>query len=576
MTSASVEPCGRKLVDIMADENRMIELKEIALNLPDISLNDRQICDFELIASGAFSPLKGFMTKADYVSVIENMHLENGLLWPVPICLDIDEKKAGELKNAEFAAIRDSEGFLLAIMHIKDIWQYDRKKEALSIYGTTDTSHPGVYYLTNKSGSFYAGGNLEILSLPLHYDSRQMRMTPKEVRAIYKKLGWQKVVGFHTRDPIHRPQFEMTIMAMRKARANLLILPCTGVVGPNVSGQGDFDHYTRVRCYSQITGRYPADSFILNLLPLAFRTAGPKSALLHSIIARNYGCTHFIVGSDHATPPNLNMKEEPFYKKNEAATLTEKHSKETGVSIIAFEEIVYLPFEDEYCFVSHAPDEAETISLSDSDIRKRIKSGKKIPDWATFPEVVKELQKAYPPPEQQGFTVFLTGLSGAGKSTIARILYSRFLEAGNRPVTLLDGDIVRKNLSSELSFTRKHRDINVRRIGYVASEITKNKGIAICAPIAPYSSTRNEIRKQIETYGGFIEIYVATPLKECEKRDRKGMYAKARAGLIKGFTGVDDPYETPKTPEVIIDTTGITPDEAAQEIQLFITQKGFI
>ncbi len=571
MPGSSVEPYGGKLVDLLADENRIIELKEIALNLPDISLNDRQICDFELLASGAFSPLKGFMTKADYVSVLENMCLKNGLLWPVPICLDIDEKKAKELKDAEYAAIRDPEGFLLAIMQIKSIWRYDRKKEALSIYGTTDTSHPGVYLLTNRSGGFYVGGSLEVLSLPLHYDSKQMRMTPKEVRAIYKKLGWQKVVGFHTRNPIHRPQFEMTIMAMRKARANLLILPCTGVSGP-----GDFDHYTRLRCYRQIAGRYPADSFILNLLPLSFRTAGPRSALLHSIIVRNYGCTHFIVGSDHASPPNLNLKGEPFYKKNEAAILTEKYSKETGVSIIAFEEIVYLPFEDEYCFASQVPDETETISLSDSDIRKRIRHGRKIPDWATFPEVVKELQKAYPPPEQQGFTVFFTGLSGAGKSTIARILYSRFLETGNRPVTLLDGDIVRKNLSSELNFSRKHRDINVRRIGYVASEITKNRGIAICAPIAPYSSTRNEIRKQIEAYGGFIEIYVATPLKECEKRDRKGMYAKARAGLIKGFTGVDDPYEAPEIPEVIIDTTDITPNEAAQAIQLFITQKGFI
>jgi sulfate adenylyltransferase len=338
---------------------------------------------------------------------------------------------------------------------------------------------------------------------------------------------------------------------------------------------GDFDHYTRVRCYRAVSHHYPPDSFVLNLLPLAMRMAGPREALLHAIIAKNYGCTHFIIGRDHASP-GLNSGGTPFYDSNGARMLAEEFGGSLGVDIMPFEEMVYLPFEDEYRPLSQVPEGSQCISLSGSDIRERIIEGRRIPEWATFSEVIDELRRAYPPPRKQGFTIFMTGLSGSGKSTIAKVLYARFLEMGDRPVTLLDGDIVRRNLSSELGFSKEHRDINVRRIGFVASEITKNHGIAICAPIAPYSSTRAEIRSSISAYGGFVEVYVATPIDECEKRDRKGMYAKARAGLITGFTGVDDPYEAPEAAEVTLDTTHLTPDEAAQEILLFLGQKGYI
>jgi sulfate adenylyltransferase len=378
------------------------------------------------------------------------------------------------------------------------------------------------------------------------------------------------VVGFQTRHPIHRPQFEMTIRAMRQAKANLLILPIVGMSKP-----GDFDHYTRVRCYRAVTRHYPPDSFLLNLLPLATPLAGPREALLHVIIAKNYGCAAFIVGHDHAGP-GPDSSGNFFYQSGAARKLAEEHAQEIGVTIIPFEEMVYLPFEDEFRPVDQVPESIQAISLSGSDIRQRLRTGRRIPDWLTFSEVEEELLKAYPPPKNQGFTIFLTGLSGAGKSTIAKILYSRFLEIGDRPVTLLDGDIVRRNLSSNLKFSKEDRDINVRRIGFVASEITKNRGIAICAPIAPYESTRAEIRATIEAYGGFIEVHVSTPLEVCEGRDRKGMYAKARAGLIKGFTGVDDPYEDPNSPELRIDTTDLIPNEAAQEILLFLGQKGYI
>lgn len=571
MKSASkVESHGGSLVNLMMDEERAAVLKEIALNLPDITLSDRQLCDLELLATGAFSPLDGFMTRSDYESVLDRMRLQSGLLWPMPVCLSVSDTKARTLEVGQSVTLRDSEGFLLAIIHMEDMWPVDREKEAMQVYGTTDRSHQGVEHLFNTEGDHYIGGKIEVLSLPLHFDFKQLRMTPLEIRNIYRKLGWQRVVGFQTRNPIQRPQFEMTVAAMRQARAKLLLLPVTGMTKP-----GDFDHYTRVRCYRAVTRHYPPDSFMLNLLPLSMRLSGPKDALLHTIIAKNYGCTHFIIGRDHASP-GTDAGGNSFYKRDAAQRLTEEYSREVGMTIVPFEELVYLPFEDEYRSQDLVPEGTQYICFSSSDIRERIRTGRRIPEWATFPEVVAELKKAYPSPDKQGFTVFLTGLPGAGKSTIAKVIYARFLEMGDRPVTLLDGDIVRQNLSSQLSFSKEHRDINVRRIGFVASEITKNRGIAICAPIAPYDATRAEIRRTIETHGGFIEVHVSTPLKICEKRDRKGMYAKARAGMIKGFTGVDDPYESPESPEVIIDTTDLIPDEAAQEILLLLGQKGYI
>ena len=568
--ATKVEPHGGSLINLMVDEERAVVLKEIALNLSDITLNGRQLCDLELMATGVFSPLDGFMTRPDYESVLDRMRLQSDVLWPIPVCLGISDIQARALEAGQSVTLRDQEGFLLAIMHIEDIWPVDRKKEASLVYGTTDKNHQGVEYLFNKEGDHYIGGKIEVLSLPLHFDFKQLRMTPLEIRNIYRKLGWQRVVGFQTRNPIQRPQLEMTVAAMRQARANLLILPVTGMTKP-----GDFDHYTRVRCYRAVTRHYPPDSFVLNLLPLSMRLSGPKDALLHTIIAKNYGCTHFIIGRDHASP-GIDAGGNPFYQSNAAHQLTQEYSREIGMTIVPFEELVYLPFEDEYRSQDQVSEGTQYISFSSSDIRERIRTGRNIPEWATFPEVVAELKKAYPSPDKQGFTVFLTGLPGAGKSTIAKVLYSRFLEMGDRPVTLLDGDIVRQNLSSQLSFSKEHRDINVRRIGFVASEITKNSGIAICAPIAPYNVTRAEIRKNIEIHGGFIEVHVSTPIEECEKRDRKGMYAKARAGMIKGFTGVDDPYEFPESPEVRIDTTDLRPDEAAQEILLLLGQKGYI
>ena len=499
------------------------------------------------------------------------MRLEDDTLWPIPICLDVAEDTAAALETGRAAAIRDPEGFLLAVMQVADIWTPDREKEAREVYGTTDRKHPGVNYLLNTSGKIYIGGKLEVVSLPIHFDFMKLRMTPAEVRETYQKLGWSRMVGFQTRNPVHRPQFEIILRAMQQANANLLLLPLTGM-----REAGNFDHYTRVRCYRAIEKRFPPNSHLLSLLPLAVRMAGPRNALLHTIIAKNYGCTHFIIGRDHASPWGVSNGGQALYGSSEARNLVAAHCEALGVEMVSFDELVYLPFEDEFRFIDQVPAKTQTLSLTGTDIRDRVRSGRRIPDWVTFPEVLDELQQAYPMPEKQGFTVFLTGLSGAGKSTVAKILYSRFLEIGGRPVTLLDGDIVRHNLSSELNFSKKHRDINVRRIGFVAGEITKNRGIAICAPIAPYANTRSEIRKGIEAHGGFFEIHVATPIEVCEKRDRKGMYAKARAGLIKDFTGVDDPYEIPPSPELSIDTTALSPEESARQILLLLGQKGYV
>jgi sulfate adenylyltransferase len=561
---------GGRQANLLVDPARSAILKKLSMDLASITLDDRQLCDLELLTTGAFSPLTGFMNRSSYESVLDRMQLQDGTLWPIPICLDISATVTKPLEAGQSVAIRDPEGFLLAIMHVEDIWRPDKEIEANLLFGTTDRVHPGVADLFRNSGEYYVGGALEVLSLPLHFDFKQLRMTPPEVRGLYKKLGWNRIVGFHAINTMHRPEYEMAIRAMQQSRANLLLLPGVGMSGP-----GDFDYYTRVRCYRHLVGYFPPESAVMSLLPICTRMAGPRDALLQCIVAKNYGCTHFIIGHRHADPGGYNGLA-PFYDSGATQSFVKETAEAVGITVIPFDELVYLPFEDEFQPKDEVAGGTETISLSSMDIRERIRTGRRIPRWATFPEVVGELKKAYPPPSRQGFTVFFTGLSGAGKSTIARVLYAKMLEIGKRPVTLLDGDIVRLNLSNELSFSKEHRDINVRRIGFVASEITKNRGVAICAPIAPYAATRAEIRTSIEAVGGFIEVHVATPLDVCEQRDRKGMYAKARAGLIKGYTGIDDPYEIPDAPEVRVDTSGKTPDEAAQEILLHLGQRRYI
>ena len=459
---------------------------------------------------------------------------------------------------------------MLAALHVDDVWQPDRTAEAEAVYGTANVEHPGVVHVLERTNPYYVGGRLEGLQLPSHYDFRSLRLTPGELRASFSRLGWRRVVAFQTRNPMHRAHFELTLRAAKGAETNLLIHPVVGMTKP-----GDLDHYTRVRCYQALLPHYPKNTVKLSLLPLAMRMGGPREAVWHAIIRKNYGCTHLIVGRDHAGPGS-DSKGKPFYGPYDAQELLKKHESEVGIEMVPFKMVVYVEDQDAYFQVDEVSEGTRTLSISGTELRERLAGGREIPSWFTFPEVAKELQRTHPPRHKQGFTVFFTGLSGAGKSTIANVLLVKFLELGGRPVTLLDGDIVRKNLSSELGFSKEHRDINILRIGYVASEISQNGGIAICAPIAPYENVRREVRSLIEKVGGFCLVRIATPLEVCEQRDRKGMYAKARADIIKEFTGISDPYEVPLEAEVTIDTTDMSPEEAANQIMLHLERQGYI
>jgi sulfate adenylyltransferase len=566
-----IAPHGGELVDLSVSTECAAELKNHSREWPSWDLSPRQICDLELLLSGGFSPLHGFMTRPDYDGVCHSMKLASGVLWPMPITLDVTEQFAKSLKpGTSKVALRDPEGVMLAVLHVEDVWQPDRQAEAKAVFNTTSDAHPGVDYLINKANPWYVGGKIEGLQAPSHYDFKNLRLTPAELRNEFARLGWRRVVAFQTRNPMHRAHQELTFRAAKTVEANLLIHPSVGMTKP-----GDVDYFTRVRCYQLLMSKYPQGTVKLSLLPLAMRMGGPREAIWHALIRKNHGVTHFIVGRDHAGPGS-DRNGKPFYGPYEAQELFKKHEAEIGVTMVPFNMMVYLEDQNKYVPDNEVPSGARVLNISGTELRQRLNEGREIPGWFTYPEVVHELRRSYPPRHQQGVTIFFTGLSGSGKSTIANVLLTKFLEVGGRPVTILDGDLVRKHLSSELGFSKEHRDINIRRIGYVASEITKNGGIAICAPIAPYDSVRKQVRHMIEPYGGFILVHIATPVETCEQRDRKGLYAKARAGIIKEFTGISDPYEAPADAEVTIDTAELTAEEAAQEIILHLEREGFI
>ena len=570
-TSHIIAPHGGELADLIATPERIAELKAHSREWSSWDLTSRQICDLELLISGGFSPLRGFMTPADYEGVCHNMRLSSGVLWPMPITLDVKEDFAKSLTaGSSKVALRDAEGVMLAVLHVEAVWQPDRKAEAQSVFGTTSAVHPGVDYLLNKGNSWYVGGRLEGVQAPSHYDFRTLRLTPAELRAEFARLGWRRVVAFQTRNPMHRAHVELTFRAAKQVEANLLLHPSVGMTKP-----GDVDYFTRVRCYQLLLSKFPAGSVKLSMLPLAMRMGGPREAIWHALIRKNHGVTHFIVGRDHAGP-GKDSDGKNFYGPYDAQELFKKHEADIGVTMVPFNMMVYLEDKDQYVPDNEVTNGSRVLNISGTELRDRLNEGRDIPSWFTYPEVVQELRRSYPPRHKQGVTIFFTGLSGSGKSTIANVLVTKFLEAGGRPVTLLDGDLVRKHLSSELGFSKEHRDINIRRIGYVASEITKNGGIAICAPIAPYDATRKAVRGMIEPVGGFILVHIATSVETCEQRDRKGLYAKARAGILKEFIGISDPYEEPKDADVVINTAELSPEEAAQEIILHLEREGFI
>ena len=550
------------------DSVQKVKMEAAALTSWD--LTQRQICDLELLMNGGFSPLTGFLTESDYNSVVENMRLKNGNLWPMPITLDVSQDFADSLEIDQNIALRDQEGVILATIIITDMWQPKKKREAEMVFGADDLAHPAVDYLYNQAGPVYLGGPVTGIQQPVHYDFRNRRDTPNELRSYFRKMGWRRVVAFQTRNPLHRAHQELTFRAAKEAEANLLIHPVVGMTKP-----GDIDHFTRVRCYEAVLDQYPSATTAMSLLNLAMRMAGPREAVWHGLIRGNHGCTHFIVGRDHAGP-GKNSVGKDFYGPYDAQELFRNLQNEINVEMVDFKNMVYVQERAQY----EPADKVETgftvLNISGTELRRRLSEGLDIPDWFSFPQVVTELRRSHPPRAKQGFTVFFTGLSGSGKSTIANALMVKLMEMGGRPVTLLDGDIVRKNLSSELGFSKVHRDLNIRRIGYVASEITKNGGIAICAPIAPYATTRRAVRQEVEAFGAFVEVHIATSIDECERRDRKGLYKLARAGTIKEFTGISDPYDVPTAPELRIETEHVEVDNCAQQILLKLESMGLI
>jgi sulfate adenylyltransferase len=546
------------------------KLKVEAGSLPSWDLTQRQVCDLELLMNGGFFPLKGFQSEADYNGTVKDMHLADGTLWPMPITLDVNEAFADRIEPGQDIALRDAEGVILAILSVTDKWVPNKDVEAEHVYGANDLAHPAVNYLHNTAGKVYLGGPITGIQPPVHYDFKGRRDTPNELRAYFRKLGWRRVVAFQTRNPLHRAHQELTFRAAREAQANLIIHPVVGMTKP-----GDIDHFTRVRCYEAVLGQYPASTTTMSLLNLAMRMAGPREAVWHGIIRRNHGCTHFIVGRDHAGP-GKNSQGKDFYGPYDAQELFKKHQADIGIEMVDFKQMVYVQEKAQYYPVDEVPEGSTVLDISGTELRRRLREGIDIPDWFSFPDVVKELRRTSPARSRQGFTVFFTGLSGSGKSTIANALMVKLMEMGGRPVTLLDGDVVRKHLSSELGFSKEHRDINIKRIGYVASEITKNGGIAICAPIAPYTATRRAVREMIEAFGAFIEVHVATSIDECERRDRKGLYKLAREGKIKEFTGISDPYEMPEKPELRVETENAEVDNCAHQVILKLEEMGLI
>ncbi len=562
-----ISPYGGDLVNLLADKDKQDELVNKAGTLPSIQLSLRSQCDLELLATGAFSPLASFMSEADYLAVLENMRLESGTLFPIPITLPINDEV--EVRIGDEVALRSAKFELLAVMKVEEIYNWDLEKEAEAVAGTTDTSHPLVAEM-HSWGKRYISGSLKVITLPKNPDFKELRLTPAEVRQQLTLLGNENVVAFQTRNPMHRAHEELTKRAAEKIGGTLLLQPVVGKTKP-----GDVDHYTRVRCYKALfENYYDKQSTVLSLLPLAMRMAGPREALWHAIIRRNFGANHFIIGRDHASPGKASDGT-PFYGAYDAQELVEKHSEEIGVGLQLSSEVVYLPDDDRFEEVDKLNGNQKTLFISGTQVRDEyLNKGKLLPEWYSRKEVAEILANMYPPKNKQGFCIWFTGLSGAGKSTIAEVLIELLAERG-RQLTTLDGDVVRTHLTKGLGFSKEDRDTNIRRIGFVASEIVKHNGAVMCAAISPYQSTRDEILNMIGD-DKFILVYINTSLEVCEERDTKGLYAKARRNEIKGFTGIDDPYEIPVNPDLTLDTNSTDPEDNAQAIIDHLVEKGFI
>jgi len=556
---------GGRLVRLLVDRDRAAELSDQSRSFPSWDLTAAQTSDIEHLLTGAYSPLTGYLRRQDYEAVCANSRLTSGVFWPLPIVLDVPESTASSLEVGSSLALRDAEGVMVAVLTISEKWKPDLQAEAQAVFGTTSRDHPGVDRLLSTTNEWYLAGDLAGTTLPMHPDFPSLRLSPAEIRTEFSRLGWRRVIAFETNRPIHRAD---QVYMLREAMSDGAKLLLHAVV--SAAQDEDKDYFARVRCYQAALPYYPHLSVKLMLSTVGLRLAGPRESLLRAIVNQNCGCSHFIASTDLVTASG---------EGNSADALVAYHSEFAGglaISVKPASRLLYVPDLDDYVERANVPDGARVLTMSDKEVGERLDTGRDLPSWYTFREVKRELRRAHPPRHKQGFTVFFTGLSGAGKSTVAKVLQVKLLQMGDRPVTLLDGDIVRRNLSSELTFSKDHRDLNIRRIGFVASEITKNGGIAICAPIAPYNAVRKEVRQRIDPLGGFVLVHVSTPLETCEARDRKGLYAKARQGMIKEFTGISDPYEAPDDADVVIDTTGIAAEEAVWEVISHLERQGYL
>ncbi|MCJ1429417.1 Sulfate adenylyltransferase [Sticta canariensis] len=566
-------PHGGILKDLLArDVSRHNELAQEAEKLPAIVLTERQLCDLELIINGGFSPLEGFMNEKDYNEVVTSLRLTDGCLFSIPICLDVSEdtiQQAG-LKPGARATLRDfRDDHNLAIITIDDVYKPDKEKEAKEVFGG-DGEHPSVKYLHEKVKDFYVGGKIDAISKLDHYDYVGLRYTPAELRSHFEKLGWSRVVAFQTRNPMHRAHRELTVRAARARQANVLIHPVVGLTKP-----GDIDHFTRVRVYQALLPRYPNGMAVLGLLPLAMRMGGPREAIWHAIIRKNHGATHFIVGRDHAGP-GKNSSGVDFYGPYDAQQAVEKYRDELGIEVVPFQQMIYLPDSDEYKPDDEVEPGVRALSISGTELRSRLRSGREIPEWFSYPEVVRVLRESHPPRFKQGFTIFLTGYQNSGKESVARALNVTLNQQGGRSVSLLLGDTIRSELSFELGFSRSDRNTNIQRIAFVAGELTKAGAAVIVAPIAPFEDSRKAARETISQYGSFYLVHVATSLEYSEKTDKRGVYARARRGEIKGFTGVDDPYEKPEQADLVVDLETTSVRSVVHQIVLMLESQGLL
>ncbi len=562
-----IPPCGGALVNLLMPEDERAEAMAYAARLPSIQISERAICDLEMLAVGAFSPLDRFMGRRDYQAVLDAMRLANGHLFPIPVTLPVDP--GPDIRLGQEIALRDAKNNVLALMVIEEIYPWDPGEMADKVFGSRDPRHPMVAEMSRYDPA-NVSGRLRVLQLPPHYDFRELRLTPAETRARLAVMGHHNVVAFQTRNPLHRVHEELTKRAVQELDGALLLHPVVGLTKP-----GDVDHYTRVRTYRALTENYyDPDRVLLALLPLAMRLAGPREAVWHMLIRRNYGANHLIVGRDHAGPGN-DSEGKPFYGPYDAQEMAAHYGDELGVRPVPFKMLVYLPDENRYEEMGKVPETAQTASISGTQVREDyLNNGKKLPPWFTRPEVAEILADSYPPRHKQGVCIWFTGLSGSGKSTTAEVL-TVLLQQHGRQVTQLDGDVVRTHLSRGLGFSKEDRDANIRRMGFVASEIVRHGGVVICAAVSPYRATRNHVRSMIGTEH-YVEVYVDTPLEVCEQRDLKGLYAKARRGEIEDFTGISDPYEPPLHPEIRLDTVERSPEENAQAIINYLLARGFL